>query len=124
AAQYRFHAATICLDARRARIVKTAAMNRAPEVRIEFEVSAAPVALHRAKEFFEMFLHLRMRAVQHVPWTTPPAAKRHPIRTQRLAIRVFHKPIGVLLKHLRLFLSHKRRDPDRGLETALANLFQ
>src|SRR6185436_13826299 len=82
AAQYRLHAATVSLDARRARVVKAAATNRAPEVCVELKVGAAPLAPHRAKKVFEVLLDLRVRAVEHVPWTTPPAAKRDAIRTQ------------------------------------------
>src|SRR6185503_19114526 len=124
AAQYRLHAATICFDSRRARIVKATAVNRAPEVRIELEVGAAPITLHDAEELFEMLLHFRMRAVEHVPWTTPPTTKCDAIRPQRFPLRVFHKPIGMLLKDFRFFFSDERRDPDGRLKTTLANLFQ
>src|SRR5215213_2916852 len=79
AAQYRLHAAPISLDARCVWIVKTAAVNRAPEVRVELEVSASPVASHRAEEIFEMLLHFRMSAVEHVPWTMTPATERHSV---------------------------------------------
>src|SRR5215510_6364543 len=124
AAQDRLHAETIRLDARRARVVKATAMNRAPEVCVELEVSAAPIALHGAKKFFEVLLHFRMSAVEHVPWTTSPAAKGDAIRSQRRAVRIFHEPVGVLLKHMRLFFRDERRDPDRWFETTLANLFE
>src|SRR5215212_430426 len=123
-AKYRLHAATISFYSRRAWVVKTAAMNRTPEVRIEFEIGAAPLAFHRAKELFEMPLHFRMCAVEHVPWTTPPPTKRNSIRAQRLSVRVFHKPIRVLLKDLRLLLGDKRRNPDRRFKATPANLFQ
>src|ERR1051326_9106123 len=123
-AQYRLHAETIRLDARRAGFVKTTAMNRAPEVCVELEVSAAPIALHGANEAFEVLLHLRVSGVEHVPWTTSPTAKGDAIRSQWLAVRVFHEPVRVLLKHARLFFSHERRNPDGRLKTTLANLFE
>src|SRR5687767_925086 len=75
----RLHATPVSIDTRRAPVVKVSAVNRAPEVRVEFEVRATPLAVHRAKELFEMLLHLRVRAVQHVPWTTTPAAERYAI---------------------------------------------
>ncbi len=77
AAQYCLHATTISFNTRRTRVVKAATTNRAPKVRIELEISAAPIAFHRAKEIFEMPLHFRMCAVEHVPWTMPPTTKRY-----------------------------------------------
>src|SRR5215204_2219618 len=124
AAQYRLHAATVSFYSRRAWVVKTAPMNRTPKVGIEFEIGAAPFAFHRTKKLFEVPLHFRMCAVEHVPWTTPPPTKCNSIRAQRLSVRVVHKPIRVLLKDLRFLLGDKRRNPDRGFKAALANLFQ
>ena len=57
-AQDRLHAATIGFNARGARIVKASSMNRTPEVRVELEISAAPLAPHRAKKRLEMLLDL------------------------------------------------------------------
>src|SRR5689334_15565219 len=101
------HPFTICLDACGAWIVKAAAMNSAPEICVELEIRAAPVAVHGAKQLFEVPLHCRMRAVEHVPWTTTPAAKRNAIRSQRRAIWVLHKPIRMVLKNVRLFFSNE-----------------
>src|SRR6185369_13661672 len=53
AAQYRAHPGAISLDAGSALVVKAAAVDRAPEVCVKLEVSAAPLAVHRAKEFFK-----------------------------------------------------------------------
>src|ERR1044071_6141237 len=89
AAQDRLHAATIRFNARGVRIVKVSAMNRAPEVCVELEVSAAPVALHRAEESFEVLLHRGVCAVKHVPWSTAPTAKRYAIRPQRFSVSIF-----------------------------------
>src|SRR5688500_12712250 len=99
-AQDRLHAATIGLDARGVRIVEATSMNRAPEVCVELEVGAAPIALHRAEESLEVLLHLGVCAVEHVPRTTPPAAKRDLIRAQRFSVRVFHEPIRMLLEYV------------------------
>src|SRR6185369_5424506 len=124
AAKNGLHAATISLDTRGAGIVELPAVNRAPEVRVEFEIGAAPLALHRAKKRLDVLLRLRVRAVEYVPWSTTPAAERHSIRAQRFAVAVFDEPVRVLLKHVRLLFGNKRRDPDRRFETSLADLFQ
>src|SRR6185437_5356214 len=88
------------------------------------EIRAAPLALHRTKELFEVLLDRGMRAVEDVPWTTTPAAERDAIRSQRRAVGVFHKPVWMLLEDMRLLLSDERCDPDRRLEAARADLFQ
>src|SRR5687767_7367894 len=79
AAKDRLHATTVSFDTRCARIVKVSTVNGAPEVRVEFEVRATPFTVHRAKELFEMLLYVGVRTVEHVPWTTTPAAKRYAI---------------------------------------------
>src|SRR5688572_2282417 len=123
-AKNRLHTAPVCVDARRARIVKVAAVNGAPEVRIEFEIGATPFALHGAKQGLEMLLHFRVCTVEHVPWATTPAAKRYAIRAQWFAVVVFHKPIRMLLNHARLFFRNERREPDRRFKASFAHLFQ
>src|SRR5687767_9027186 len=102
AAKNRFHPAPVSLDSRCARVVEVSAVNRAPEVCVQFKIGAPPLAFHRAKELLEVPLHLRVRAVKHIPWATPPTAKRHAIRAQRFAVAVFHKPVRMLLKYVRL----------------------
>src|SRR5256885_16042570 len=111
-AQDRLHAATIGFNARGARIVKASSMNRTPEVRVELEISSAPLAPHRAKKRLEMLLDLWVCAVQHIPWAMTPAAKRHAVGSQRVALTVCYKPIRMLLEDMRLFFRDERRHPD------------
>src|SRR5439155_10182428 len=86
AAKDRLHAAAIRFDARRLRIVETAAVHRAPEVRVQLEVGAAPFLPHRAEDVREMLLRIAVRAVERVPGTATPAAKGHAIGSQRCAL--------------------------------------
>ena len=65
-----------------------------------------------------------MRAVERIPWSTSPAAEGDAIRSQRRAVGILDEPVRVLLKDARLFFGDERRDPDRRLEAALANLFE
>src|SRR5205085_32842 len=120
----RLHAAPVGFDACGARIVKTAAVNRAPEVCIEFEVGAAPTFAHGAKDQRKVLLRFGVRAVEHVPRAASPAAERDAIRAERFAFFVTHKPIRVLLEDVRLLFRDERRDPDGRLEAARANLFK
>ena len=124
AAQHRRHAAPIGLDARRARIVEAAAVNRAPEVGVELEIRAAPLVAHRREDALEMRLRFRMRAVERVPRATAPAAERDAIGAQRLAVIVFHEPVGMLLEEIRALFGDERRHPDRRLESAIADLLE
>src|SRR5205085_755507 len=93
AREHRLHAAPVGLDARRARVVETAAVNRAPEVRIELEVGDAPLAPHRAEDCGEVLLHCRVCAVEHVPRAVPPAAESDAVGAQRLPRLILDKPI-------------------------------
>src|SRR5438876_4442555 len=94
AAHDRLHPATVRLDPRRVRIVETAAVHRAPEVRVELEVRAAPLLAHRRKETLEMLLDVRMRAVERVPRAATPASERHAIGAQRRTIRILDEPLA------------------------------
>src|SRR6266699_4752532 len=105
AAEDRPHAAAVRLDPCRARIVQTAAVHRAPEVRVEFEVGAAPLLAHRSKQMLEMILDCRMRSIECVPWPAPPAAERHPIGPQRPAVAIGDEPIRMLLEDRRFGFS-------------------
>src|SRR5262245_40075963 len=98
ALQHCLHTAAIGLDACSARIVKPSAVNRAPEVCIELEIGAAPLLAHRPKDVCQVRLRVRMRAVERVPGPAAPAAKRDPIRPQRLAAVVAHEPVRMLLE--------------------------
>lgn len=71
-----------------------------------------------------MLLHLCVCAIEHLPGTASPTAERDLIGTQRLSFRVFNKPVWMLLEDARPLFSNKRRNPDRRLETTLANLLQ
>ena len=124
AAQDRLHPAAVGFDARRPRIVEASAVHRAPEVRVELEVGAAPFLPHRAEHVLEVLLHLGMRAVERVPGAAPPAAEGDLVRAQRLAVGVLDEPVGMLLEDVRSFLGDERRDPDRRLESALADLLR
>src|SRR5918993_4594142 len=100
-AQHCGHAAPVGLDARRARIVKVAAVNRTPEVCIQLEIRAAPLIAHGRKDTFEMRLRVRMRAVDRVPGAPPPAAEGDSIGAERPALVVFHEPVRMLLEEVR-----------------------
>src|SRR5215831_4199374 len=65
-----------------------------------------------------------MSSIKHVPWTTPPAAERHLVRTQWRGIISHHEPLGMLLEDMRIFLGDERRNPDRRLKAANADLFE
>src|SRR5688500_12741043 len=92
AAQHRLHAAPVRFDARGLRIVKAPAMNCAPEVRVQLEVGASPLAPHRLEYMREVFLRPGMRAVDGIPRAATPSAKRHLVRAQRRAVGVLHEP--------------------------------
>src|SRR5687768_3623877 len=79
-AKNRPHTTTISLDSSRACVMKVAAVNCSPKVRVKFEVGTAPLIPHSAEKIFEVLLHFRMRAVQDVPRPTPPPAEGHQIR--------------------------------------------
>src|SRR4026209_857224 len=83
AAQDGLHHASVRFDTRPPGVVEAAAVDRAPEVRVELEIGHAPVAAHRAKYVFEMRLHVRMGTVEDVPRTTTPAPERHLVGAQR-----------------------------------------
>src|SRR5437588_12852372 len=96
AAENRLHAAAVRLDACGARVPVSPAVNRAPEVCVELEVRDAPLAPHRREQVLEMFLHLRVRAVEYVPGAATPAAEGDFIRAQRLGVVVTHEPVRML----------------------------
>src|SRR5258708_37852657 len=73
------HPTTIGFDTRRVGIVKVSTMDRAPEVCVEFEIGAAPVPAHRAKNHLQMSLSFRVCSVKDIPGPVPPAAEGHPI---------------------------------------------
>ena len=123
-AQDRLHAAAVSFNSRGPRIVKAAAMNCSPEVRVKLEIGATPLSTHRPKQLLKMFLHFRVRAVQYVPWTTSPAAERDSVRTKRFPSVIFHKPIRVLLENVRLLFSDKWSNPDRRLKSTMTNLLE
>src|SRR5258706_11782336 len=77
AAQYRLDAAPIGFNPRCIRIVKAPSVYGAPKIGVEFEVGAAPLPAHRAKDQLEVFLSLRMCPVQRIPRTSPPTAEGH-----------------------------------------------
>src|SRR5262249_60188494 len=120
----RWHPAPVGFNARRAGVVKTAAVHRAPEIRVELEVCAAPIAPHRAKDRLEMFLRFRMRAIERVPGAAPPSAEGDLVRAQWLPLRILDEPIWMLLEQMRLLFGDEGRDPDRRLKAAFADLFQ
>src|SRR6266487_1290221 len=92
-AQDRLHPASISLNARSLWIVQLASVHRTPEVRIEFEVCAAPIPAHRPEERLEMLLDCWVGAVERIPGPPPPAGECHLVRAQRLAVTVFHEPV-------------------------------
>src|SRR5439155_14357467 len=122
AAANRVHSAPICVDACCRRIMKPAAVDRAPEIRVELEIATTPLAPHRPEQLLEMLLHRGMRAVEDVPRTAPPPAERDAVGAKRRPIGVFDEPVAVLLKHLRRLFGDERRHPDRRLEPAFADL--
>src|SRR5262245_756268 len=118
----RLHSVPIGLNARRAGIVERSAVNRAPEVRIELEIGATPLAAHRAKDLLEMRLRAGMRAVDRVPGAAAPSSERDLVGAKRIAVRVLDEPVRMLLKQMRACFGDERRDPDRGLKAAFPNL--
>src|SRR6267142_1930775 len=72
------HAMTIGFDPGGALVMKVTAVDCSPKIAIEFEIGAAPILTHRAKHHLEVPLRFGMSAIQHVPWTAPPATKGHP----------------------------------------------
>src|SRR5258706_373506 len=86
-----FHTSSICLDARRFRIVETPAVHRAPEIRVQLEIGAAPFLPHRSEKRLEVSLYIRMAAVECVPRPPSPAGESHLIRGQRFSVRAFHE---------------------------------
>ena len=121
AAKDRRHAAPIRFDARRARIVEAAAVKRAPEIRVELEVRAAPLVPHGSEQPLEMLLHVGVRAVERVPWASPPAAECDAIGAQRRAVVAAHEPVAMIAEDRRRLFGDERRNPDRGLESAAAD---
>src|SRR6266700_465370 len=53
-----------------------------------------------------------------------PAAKRHAVRSQRVALTVCYKPIRMLLEDVRLFFGDEGRHPDGWFKAARPNLLQ
>src|SRR5262249_41537296 len=122
ATKNRLHPAPVGFNTRRAWIVKTTAVHRAPEVGVELEIRAAPFAPHCAEDHFEMFLSFRMRAIERVPGAAPPSAEGDFVRAQGLAIGVRDEPVRMPLEQMRLLFGDEWSDPDRGLEATFANL--
>ena len=52
-------------------------MHRSPEVSVQLEVGAAPLVSHGAEESLEVLLHLWIRPIQRVPWSSAPALEGH-----------------------------------------------
>src|SRR5262245_46241781 len=90
--QNRLHAAPVGFDACCVRIMEPAAMDGTPEICIEFEISAAPLAPHSGEQRLEMLLDFRMCAVEHEPWTVPPAAEGDFVRLQRPGVVTLDEP--------------------------------
>src|SRR5688500_18519397 len=90
------HPPPVGLEARGAWIVEAAAVDRAPEIRVELEVGHAPPLAHGAEDLLEMCLRARMRAVHRVPGPAAPAAEGHAVRAQGSAVRVLHEPVRVV----------------------------
>src|SRR5258708_36748828 len=88
AAANRLHPATIGFDTGRIRIAKVSTMNRTPKVCVEFEMGAAPLTAHRAKDYFQMLLGFRVCSVEDIPGSDRPTAEGHPICTQRLGVHI------------------------------------
>src|SRR3954447_22471327 len=104
--------------------MQPSAVHRTPEIRIQLEIRAAPIAAHRVEHVFKMLLNLGIGSVERVPWGVPPTGERHFIRRERLAGRIFSEPLWMLLKHMRLGFCNKRRDPDSGFELSIANFLE
>src|SRR6185503_14374627 len=104
------------------RIVEPSAMHRAPEVRVQLEVGAAPLATHGPEDAGEVILRAGMRTVQRVPWSAPPAAEGHAVRPKRRTSGLLDEPFRMLLEDSRLLFRDERRDPDRRLESAAPDL--
>src|SRR5262245_66166732 len=100
AAQNRLHPAPVGFNARRAWVVKTSAVHRAPEVGVELEVRTSPLAPHCAEDNFEMFPRFRVSAVERVPGAATPAAESDFVGAQGLALGVFDEPVGMLFEQM------------------------
>ena len=121
---HRLHAAAVGFDPRGARVVEPPAVDRAPEVRVELEVGAAPLRAHGAEDGLEVGLRLGVGAVERVPGAAPPAAEGHAVRAQGRPSASFTNQSGCCLEDVRALLGDERRHPDRGLEPARADLLQ
>src|SRR5215469_7048595 len=121
AAPDRFHAATIGLNACGLAIMEATAVHRTPEIGIEFEIRAAPLIPHSAKQLLKVLLNFRMRTVENQPRAVPPTAKCHAIRRKWVSACILDEPVGMLLENLGLAFGDERRYPDRRLETAFAD---
>src|SRR5438105_2403523 len=119
-----FHALPVGLNARRFGIMEPTTVDRAPEIRIELEVGAAPLFAHRAERLLEMLLHLGMSAIQHVPWSVPPSAKSYLAGHQRFIVSAADEPLWMLLENVGTLFGDKRSYPNGRLEAAFSNLFQ
>src|SRR5262249_21278638 len=106
------HSAAIGFDAGGVRVVETAAVHCAPEVRVQFEIGAAPFLAHRAEQALQMFLRFGMRAIKRVPGPAPPSAERDFARWQRRAFCVPDEPVGMPLKYVRIGLGDEWSYPD------------
>ncbi len=69
-----------------------------------------------------MLLHVRMRAIQHIPRSTTPTAISDLFGFEWLTCGIFHKPVWVLTKDRRIRFRDKRGKPDSGLFTLCANI--
>src|SRR5689334_15274251 len=96
AAEYGLHAAAVGFDAGRLRVVEAAAVHRAPEVRVELEVSDAPLPAHGAEDALEVLLDFGVGAIERVPRAVAPALEGDLAGGERLAVIAFHEPVGVL----------------------------
>src|SRR5260221_9308161 len=117
-----FHTLAVGLYAGGFGIMEPSAMHRAPEIGIEFEIGAAPLFAHGAEGLLEMLLHRGMSAIQHIPGSVPPSAKRYLAGHERFVISAADEPLRMLLENMGALLGDKRRYPDGRLEAALANL--
>src|SRR5687767_8335418 len=118
------HSPPVSFDASCLRVMQPPAVHRAPEVRIEFEVGAAPLAIHNPKQVFKMLLRRGMGTVERVPGSAPPTAERDTIGAHWIPFPVFHEPIRMVPEHARVLFRDEGSDPDCRFEASLTNLLE
>jgi hypothetical protein len=104
--------------------VEPAAVQCAPEVGVEFEISAAPLVAHRVEEAHKVLLNFRMSSVERKSRAMAPSLERHFVGRERLAAGVLNEPDRVLLEEMGIALGNEGSEPDGGFEAALALIAQ